>query len=191
MGEYLVIRSEMEAAEELLKAIVDTSDLYWEISSHHRDVMAKWLPKKSFRVIPKLLDANYEPGKVGDDADKLITKIKACYLGNPGGREDLIPVWKSTILEQSQTREELKRIIDENVLDISFEEEVVKDIEEKHKRKAHYPVNEETLKGDSENLKDFAKILLMLAKCIDQVKADLEKKGDVPYVEFEFYIPRE
>lgn len=191
MGECLVIRADILAAPTLLKVIGDVRDLYWETSSHHRDVMARWLPKKGFKIIPKILDAGYKPGTVGDDADKLITRMQACYLGNPGGREELIPVWNSDILVQPQTREELKRILDKNILDMSFEEEVVRDMGEKHRRKANYPVNEQTLNGDNENLKDLAKILMRLAQSINKAKADLKKKGDMPVIDFEFYIPRE
>jgi len=107
------------------------------------------------------------------------------------GREELIPVWNSDILVQPQTREELKRILNKNILDMSFEEEVVRDMGEKHRRKVNYPVSEQTLNGDNENLKDLVKILIRLAQSIDKAKANLKKKGDIPIIDFEFYISRE
>jgi len=185
MGEYLVIRAELEGAAELLKFIEDTRDLYWEIGWHHREVLTRWLPKKGFRILPKLLDQNYTPGTVNDDADRLIMEVQACYLGNPGGREDLIPVWKSNVLELTQTRDELRRVIEEDVLDMTFEEEVMRDVV-KTRPDAHYPVNEQSLENSRGHLKDLARILMKLADCIDQVK----KRAKIPYVEFEFYIPR-
>jgi len=35
--------------------------------------MAKWLPKKGFKILPKFLDKDYRPGAVGDEDDGLIT----------------------------------------------------------------------------------------------------------------------
>jgi len=185
MGEYLVIWGELEGVAELLKFIEDPRDLYWEIGWHHREVLTRWLPKKGFKILPKLMDPNYTPGTVNDDADKLITTEQACYWGNPGGREDPIPVWKTKILELTQTRDELKRVIEEDVLDISFEEEVMKDVVKTHPD-AHYPVTEQSLENSKEHLKDLARILMRIANGIDQVK----QGGEIPYVELEFYIPR-
>ena len=68
---------------------------------------------------------------------------------------------------------------------MSFEEEVMEDVVKTHPN-VHYPVNEQSLENSSEHLKDLARILMKLANGIDQVK----QEGEVPYVEFEFYIPR-
>jgi len=144
MGEYLVIRAELEGAAELLKVITDPRELYWETGGNHRHVLARWLPKKGFQIIPKLMDPHYAPGTVNDEADRLITRVKACYWGNLGGREDLIPIWKSKILELTQTRDELRRIIEEDVLDMNFEEEVASDIK-KIRPGSHYDANEQSL----------------------------------------------
>ena len=185
MGEYLVIWADLGGAAELLKFIGKPSDLYWEIGWHQREVLTRWLPKKGFKILPKLFDPNYNPGTVNDDADELITRVQACYWSNPRGREDPIPVWKSKILEQTQTRAELRRVIEEDVLDMSFEEEVMEDVVKTHPN-VHYPVNEQSLENSREHLKDLARILMKLANGIDRVK----QEGEVPYVEFEFYIPR-
>jgi len=59
MEENLVIRAELEGAAELLKVITDPRDLYWEAGGNHREVFARWLPKKGFQIIPKLMDSDY------------------------------------------------------------------------------------------------------------------------------------
>jgi len=51
MEENLVIRAELEGAAELLKVITDPRDLYWEAGGNHREVFARWLPKKGFQII--------------------------------------------------------------------------------------------------------------------------------------------
>ena len=39
-----------------------------------------------------------------------------------------MPLWTESVLKLPQMRAELKRILEEDVLDMDFEEEVVKDI---------------------------------------------------------------
>jgi hypothetical protein len=72
MGEGLVIRTSIASAKEILKVIKDPKLLFWEDGGHHLDVMAKWLPKKGFKILPKFFDKNYVPGAVGDDGDNFI-----------------------------------------------------------------------------------------------------------------------
>jgi hypothetical protein len=185
MGEILVIRADIDSASEILKVIKDPHLLYWEESPHHLDVLAKWLPKKGFKILPKIFDEDYKPGTVGDEGDKLIVEVQGCTIRSEDGWEP-IPVWHEQILKLPEMREELKRIVEGNVLDMSFEEEVVREMERVHGRgEAHYTVDEKTLRADNENLKDLVEILMKLAECMDQVK---QAKGVPPF--FEFYIPR-
>lgn len=184
MGEYLVIFAELRDAAVMLKMLGDPDILKWEESPSHLDFLTKWLHKKGFKILPKFFDDNYKPGTVGDEADKLITSVKGCYLGTPGGREDPKPVWDSVILEKPEMREELKRILDENVLDINFKKEVAKELKDIF-GETQYKTNDETLKADNENLKRLARILMKLVECIDKAK---EARGYPIF--FEFYIPR-
>jgi len=186
MGEPLVIIASLRSAARILKIIKDPELLEWEESIEHLDVLAKWLPKKGFKILPKFFDKSYRPGTLGDEADKLIIKIRGCYLGSPGGLESTIPVWDSVILEQPQLREELNRILKEEVLDISFEEELTKEFEEIFGEALH-KADERNLKDDNENLKELARILMRLAECIDQIKKEKEE-GHIPFIHFEFYI---
>lgn len=39
------------------------------------DVLARWLPKKGFKILPKFFDTGYRPGRIGDEGDKLITSV--------------------------------------------------------------------------------------------------------------------
>lgn len=190
MGEFLVIRTELLAAVDMLEVLGDPRLLYWEWGISSIEAATKWLPNKGFKILSKFFDRDYKPGTVGDEADKLITGVGGCYLTTPRGRTNQIPIWCSTILELPQMREELRRILDGNVLDMSFEEEVKKDME-KSNGKSQYKPDKQALDGDNENLKNFAEILTKLANCIDQVKTRREKEGTMPYIFFEFYIPRE
>jgi len=189
MGEYLVITADLLNAADILDVLKDPSLFYWEEGPDHLDVLAQWLPKKGFKLLPKFFDDSYKPGKVGDEGDRLITSVKGCYLGTPGGREDPKPVWRSRILGLLEMREELRRIVEGNVLDMSFEEEVVKVMEERY-GEAHYEANEQNLESDNNNLKRLGEIFLILIECINDVKVNLEKQGKISIVTFEFYIPR-
>jgi hypothetical protein len=180
VGEFLVIRAEISTAADMLEIFPDLKEYYWEESPNYLDVLARWLPKKEFKILPKFFDINYKPGTVGDEADKLITEIEGCYIA-----EDQIPIWRSTILELPRMKQELKRILEEDILDMDFAKELatyMEDIFEEPYRR----LDERELKSINENLKDFAKILTKLAECIDKIKI---KKG-VPLVDFEFCIPR-
>jgi hypothetical protein len=73
------------------------------------------------------------------------------------------------------------RILEVNVLDMSFEEEVVKELE-KIFGDAGYEADEQALEDNNENLRDFARIMIQLADCIDKAK----QRGGIPYLEFEF-----
>lgn len=142
-----------------------------------------------YHELPKFFDRD-KPGTVGDNVDKLIMSIGGCYLITPRGRTDQIPIWCSTALELPQMREELRRILDGNVLDMSFEKEIKKDMEEAD-GDSKYIANKQLLEANNGSLKDLAGILLKLANCIDQVKIGRGKEGTMPYLFFEFYIPRE
>ncbi len=107
---------------------------------------------------------------MGDEGDKLIVKVQGCTIRSEDGWEP-IPVWHNQILELPEMREELKRIAEGNVLDMSFEEEVVREMEKVHgKDDVYYKAEEESLDEDNDTLKIFGEILTMLADCIDQVK---------------------
>ena len=188
MGEYLVIRADLLAAADMLEVLGDPKLLCWEEDSHCLDVLARWLPKKGFKILPKLFDASYRPGTVKDDGDRLITNVGGCHLRSEDGEEPM-PIWNSSVLVLPQVREELRRIIEENVLDMSFEEEIVKEL----KRifgKAYYEVDEKKLEEDNKSLRNFAKILMRLVECVDQIRIKREKEGWPSTVDFEFYIPR-
>jgi len=186
MGDRLVIQAVIDDASLILNVIKDPDKLYWEWGPSQLDAAAKWLPKKGFKILPKIFDENYKPGTVGDEGDRLITSVKGCLLRPYEVGDEPMPIWKESILELPETREELKRIVEEEVLDMSFEEEVVRVLEGRHgKGKAYYTVDEETLHDNQQNLRKFGEILTMLADCIDQVK---QTEHLPPY--FEFNIPR-
>jgi hypothetical protein len=189
MGEGLVITASFDSASKMLKVIKDPHLFHWEWSPEHLDVTARWLSRKGFTILPKIFDRNYNPGTVGDEADKLIKNIGACYLEWRKGRDKPIPIWNSRILKQPQMREELNTILNGTVLDIDFEEEILNELEKKF-GDAGYEADEQALEDDNKTLKRFAEILMKLADCMDQVLSDLKQRGEIPYVEFEFYIPR-
>ena len=186
----MAIRTELLAAADMLEVLRDPRSLYWEWGIHSIEAVAKWLPKKGFKILPKFFDRDYKPGTVGDDADKLVTGVGGCYLTTPRGRTDQIPIWCSTALELPQFRKELRRILDGNVLDMSFEEEIKKDMEEAH-GDSKYEIDKQSLEANNESLMNLADILTRLANCIDQVKIRRGKEGAMPCLFFEFYIPRE
>jgi len=84
-------------------------------------------------------------------------------------------------------KEELRKVVKNNILDMSFEEEVVREMEDAHEEpETVYKADEDALEGDNEGLKRLAKILLRLSDCMDKVK---KTKGLPQY--FEFYVPGE
>lgn len=186
MGEGLVIQATIFDANHMLKVIKDPDKLYWEWAPGQLDVAAKWLPKKGFKILPKIFDENYKPGTVGDEGDRLITSVKGCLLRPYEVGGEPMPIWSESILELPETREELKRIVGEEVLDMSFEEEIVRELEKRYgKGKAYYTLDEGSLHDNQQNLRKFGEVLTMLADCIDQVK---QTERLPPF--FEFYIPR-
>jgi len=186
MGEALVIQTTILNANHMLKVIRNPDELYWEWGPSQLDAAAKWLPKKGFKILPKIFDENYKPGTVGDEGDKLITNVRGCLLRPYEVGEEPMPIWSESVLELPEMREELKRIIEEEVLDMSFEEEVVRVLEEWHgKGKAYYTVDEEGLHDNQLFLRKFGEVLTMLANCMDQVK-----QTEHLSLLFEFYIPR-
>lgn len=57
------------------------------------------------------------------------------------------------------------------MLDVSFEEEVVKDMEKwSGKPETIYKADDESLEEDNETLQRLGRILMMLADCMDQVR---------------------
>jgi hypothetical protein len=186
MGEALVIETTIFNANHMLKVIKNPDELYWEWGPSQLDAVAKWLPKKGFKILPKIFDENYKPGTVGDEGDRLIMSVRGCRLRPYEVGEEPMPIWRESVLELTEMRAELKRIVEEDVLDISFEEEVVRVLEGWHgKGKAYYTVDEETLHDNQGTLKRFGKVLTMLADCMDKVK---QTERLPPF--FEFYIPR-
>jgi len=182
MGEGLIIRTSIASAKEILKVIKDPELLFWEDGGHHLDVMAKWLPKKGFRILPKFFDKDYRPGTVGDEADELINKARGCTLRTEG--KETTPIWHERTLRLPEMREELNRIIEGNVLDMGFEDDVARVVLKAH-NEALYKADEKILEGDNENLKRLANILNMLAECMHEAK----RANGIPMF-FEFYIPR-
>ena len=178
----MIIRVSIRSAKEILEVIKDPDLLFWENGGHHLDVMAKWLPKKGFKILPKFFDKDYKPGDVGDETDEIITKVGGCSLRTEGA--ETTPIWHEYALRIPEMREELNRIIEGNVLDMNYEDEVARVVLEAH-GEALYKADEEILEGDNENLKRLANILNMLAECVDEAKQD----NGIP-VFFEFYIPR-
>lgn len=168
----------------MLKVIKDPDQLYWEWGPHQLDVAARWLPKRGFKILPKIFDADYRPGSVGDEGDRIITKAQVCVLEEIIDKDVHILMWNEFVLKLPEMRDELRRIAEGGVLDMSFEEEVVKDIEIiRGKGKAHYEAKDEYLYQDNEALEGLGKILTILADCMDQVK---RTKGFSPG--FQFYI---
>jgi hypothetical protein len=51
-------------------------------------------------------------------------------------------------------------------------------------------VDEKKLEEDNKSLRNFAKILMRLVECVDQIRIKREKEGWPSTVDFEFYIPR-
>jgi len=68
-----ILKYRQSDAKDILEVIKDPDILFREECGHHLDVMAKWLPKKGFKILPKFSDKGYRPGAVGDEADGLIT----------------------------------------------------------------------------------------------------------------------
>ena len=106
MGEGLVIKTTIGSAKDILEVIKDPELLYWEEHRHLIDVMAKWLPQKGFKVLPKFFDKDYKPGTVGDEADQIITKVGGCILRMEG--EELTPIWHERALTLPEMKEEFK-----------------------------------------------------------------------------------
>ena len=185
MGERLVIETTILNANHILKVIKDPELLVWEWAPHHLDVAARWLPKKGFKILPKVFDADYKPGTVGDEGDQLIMKVEGCLLRPYEVGEEPMPIWSESVLELPEMRAELKRIAEEEVLDMSFEEEVVKDMEKWHGKEVYYKADEESLYEDRWTLKKFGEVLSLLADCMDQVRLT----EHFPLL-FEFSIPR-
>jgi len=186
MGEMLVIQTSISNASHMLRVIKDSDQLYWEWGPSQLDAAVKWLPKKGFKILPKIFDENYKPGTVGDEGDKLITNVGGCLLRAYKVGDEPMPIWRESVLELPETRAELKRITEEEVLDMSFEEEVVRQLEKWHgKGKSYYTVDEGGLHDNQLTLRKFGGILMMLADCIDQVR-QTERLS----LFFEFYIPR-
>lgn len=181
MGEMLVIETTIFDASVILRIIKDPNQLFWDWGPEHLDVAARWLPNKGFRILPKLFDANYKPGSVGDEGDKLIMGVRGCYLRTEG--EEPRPIWCEQILEIPETKDELSKFIEGNVLDMSFEEEVAREMEVPPGA-SYYKADEQSLKEDNETLRRFGKILTMLWDCRDQVR---QTEGPLF---FKFYIPR-
>lgn len=184
MGEGLVIQTTIDNASDILKVIKDPAQLSWEEGPDRLDALARWLPKKGFKILPKIFERDgYRPGTVGDEGDRLIVKVEGCTLRHEEGGEP-IPVWHDQILQLPEMREELRRIVEGNVLDMSFEEEVVRVMEEKFgEGKASHKVDERSLQESNFTLKRLGEILLRLIDCMDQVK---RTRGISPF--FDFYI---
>jgi hypothetical protein len=145
--------------------------------------LARWLPKRGFKILPKIFERDgYRPGTVGDEGDRLIVEVEGCTLRHEEGGEP-IPVWHGQILELPEMREELRRIVEGNVLDMSFEEEVVREMEVPPGA-SYYKADEQSLKEDNETMVRFGKILIMLSDCRDQVR---QTEGPLF---FKFYVPR-
>jgi len=113
----LVIRANISDAKDILKVIKNPNQLFWDWGPHHIDVAARWLPKKGFKILPKLFDANYKPGKFGDKGDELITKVHGCSLRSEDEGEP-IPIWHEMILQLPEMKEELRKIVKNNILDM-------------------------------------------------------------------------
>ena len=185
MGERLVIETTILNANRILKVIKDPELLVWEWAPGQLDAAARWLPKKGFKILPKIFDENYEPGKVGDEGDKLIMSVRGCLLRPYEVGGEIITIWNESVLDLPETREELKRLVEEEVLDMSFEEEVVKDMEKWHGSDVYYTIDEASLHDNRWILKRFGEVLTLLADCMDQVR----QTEHLPLF-FEFSIPR-
>jgi len=184
MGESLSIITNIFEANDILKVIKNPDLLCWEEGPDRLDALARWLPKKGFKILPKIFERDgYTPGTVGDEGDRLIVKVEGCTLRHEEGGEP-IPVWHDQILELPEMREELRRIVEGNALDMSLEEEVVRVMEEKFgKGEAYHRADEKSLEESNFTLKKLGEILLRLMDCMDQVK---RTKGISPF--FDFYI---
>jgi len=111
--------------------------------------------------------------------------VEGCLLRPYEVGEEPMPIWSESVLELPEMRAELKRIAEEEVLDMSFEEEVVKDMEKWHGKEVYYKADEESLYEDRWTLKKFGEVLSLLADCMDQVRLT----EHFPLL-FEFSIPR-
>jgi len=168
----------------MLKVIKDPDQLYWEWGPHQLNAAARWLPKKGFKILPKIFDAHYRPGSTGDEGDRIVTKAQVCDLQEVMAKDIHILMWSSLVLELPEMREEIERIAEGHVLDMSFEEEVARDIVSvSEKGEGNYVLNDRYLYQDNEALEGLGKIFTMLADCMDEVK---EAKGFSPG--FQFYI---
>ena len=185
MGERLVIQTGIEDASRILKMINDPEKLTWEWAPSQLDAAAKWLPKKGFKILPKIFDENYKPGTVGDEGDRLIMSVRGCRLRPYEVEEEPMPIWRESVLELTEMRAELKRIVEEEILDLSFEEEVVRQLAKGDDDEVYYTVDEEGLHDNQWSLRKFGEVLTMLADCIDQIQLT----EHVPLF-FEFFIPR-
>jgi len=159
MGEGLVFETTISNANHMLKVIGDHDKLYWEWAPHHLNVAAWWLPKKGFKILPKIFDENYKPGTVGDEGDKLITSVRGCLLRPYEVGDEPMPIWHESVLELPETRAELKRIAEEEVLDMSFEEEVVKDMKKWYGSEVYYKADEESLNEDRWTLREAIRLI--------------------------------
>jgi hypothetical protein len=64
--------------------------------------------RQAFQLAGSFFDQR--PGKVGDEDNNLIRRVRGCYLKIEGdGQEVTVPVWRSTVLELPQTREDTGR----------------------------------------------------------------------------------
>jgi len=61
----------------------DPDQLYWEWGPHQLNAVARWLPKKGFKILPKVFDVDYRPGSIGDEGDSIIMKTQVCVLEEP------------------------------------------------------------------------------------------------------------
>jgi hypothetical protein len=184
MGERLVIQSGIEDASRILKVIKDPKKLYWEWGPSQLDAAAKWLPEKGFKILPKIFDENYKPGTIGDEGDRLITSVKGCRLRAYEVGEEPMPIWSESVLELPEMRAELKRIVEEEVLDMSFEE-VVSELVKGDEDEVYYTVDEQGLHDSQWSMRKFGEVLTMLADCMDQVQ-----RAEHLILFFEFFIPR-
>jgi hypothetical protein len=142
MEEPLVIIRSIFQANEILKVIKDPDQLYWEWGPHQLNAAAKWLPKRGFKILPKTFDTNYRPGSVGDEGERIVTKAKMRNLQEIIAEDVHVLMWNALVLRLPEMKREIKRISDGDVLDMSFEEEVVKDIESvSEKGKDNYVLN--------------------------------------------------
>ena len=122
---------------------------------------------------------------MGDEGDKLIMSVRGCLLRPFEVGGEIITIWNETVLELPETRAELKRLVEEEVLDMSFEEEVVSVLKEWHGSDVYYTIDEASLHDNRWTLRRFGEVLTLLADCMDQVK-----QTEHLLLFFEFSIPR-